>query len=719
MRARFCAHVAGVMTMAGLPMLGTMAIAPPAYPAVGALQTAPAGVMAPAPQAPGDGKPKNPQPKNPQPKNPQPEDPKVEDPKDPKDKKPPKPPPDTEPPSAPSLQPANLEADGVIELTVTAEAKAKILVKEGDKLVAEARATGTAQEITWTARTGNHAYQVTATDKKGNESAPSYLSLQVDATAPKATKFVVKPGTANDTRSTMQATIEPGAEFRLLVDDEVVREGKTDGTRMRELLDLGNGRHDVTLELRDEIGNLRTVSRPLKVQIPELSVTAELLTGPTDAVQRIQVRSTPNAKGFLRITGEPRQGIRLSDGTAELKLTLIDGIYEDPSITIVDTQGRRGTAELADITVDTTAPSLVVTEVSEALEQGRLSVEVSADEGSVVSWRLLDQTGQDVLSGKYVAPGGAQTIDRDVAEGSYDLEVTATDTYGRATVEELSADVAADPRSSFGIVAAAVAAVVLLLGVLIGIVVLRRRRHAGEPKPERARRRSRTRKGRRADAVTEGQELAAYQEAERIWLERRDALTTLLAVAHNDFPPAGESEEPEEKVLYSVGARLIEMRNVDGDDFPLEVDEGQLTVTNKRLAFDGVERRDWWYPTLERVRHVDHDRTMLKVADEKQLSGLGYGDPEVTRLYIDLALAEHTGTRDSIVTTLTQGLRDHEMRRPAPPFAGLEPESGPETLTDTEAIPLIELALVEHGEHPPPEGAVGEAEHSSDEAISA
>ncbi len=50
--------------------------------------------------------------------------------------------------------------------------------------------------------------------------------------------------------------------------------------------------------------------------------------------------------------------------------------------------------------------------------------------------------------------------------------------------------------------------------------------------------------------------------------------------------------------------------------------------------------------------------------DTQGWAGVGY-DAQVTRQYLDLALARAQGTAyDGIVD---QGLRDHEMRRPSPP----------------------------------------------------
>jgi hypothetical protein len=104
-----------------------------------------------------------------------------------------------------------------------------------------------------------------------------------------------------------------------------------------------------------------------------------------------------------------------------------------------------------------------------------------------------------------------------------------------------------------------------------------------------------------------------------------------------------------------------------GANAALESDEGHLVVTDQRFAFVGEHSRDFWVALVERVRHLAHDRTMVKLWDNETWSGFAYDDAEITRLYLDLVMAGKTGTREAYLAGLGQGLRDHEMRRPMPP----------------------------------------------------
>jgi hypothetical protein len=70
---------------------------------------------------------------------------------------------------------------------------------------------------------------------------------------------------------------------------------------------------------------------------------------------------------------------------------------------------------------------------------------------------------------------------------------------------------------------------------------------------------------------------------------------------------------------------------------------------------------------MEDMRHEGTDVTMLKVSDSDAWSGFSYTDPEVTRLYLDLAWAELRGEREEYVASVGRGLRDLELQKPSRP----------------------------------------------------
>jgi hypothetical protein len=171
-------------------------------------------------------------------------------------------------------------------------------------------------------------------------------------------------------------------------------------------------------------------------------------------------------------------------------------------------------------------------------------------------------------------------------------------------------------------------------------------------------------------APTTPESLVAYEQAEAAWTEQHRALSRLAQVARGQVPedvalPTGFALLPDEKALWSTGARLLHVAESDGQEVALEGEPGHLVVTDQRFAFAGPETRDWWHPMVERVRHLDHARSLVALRDVEGWSGFSYDDPQLTRPYVDLATS---GSRDgSYAGMVERGLRDHEMRRPSPP----------------------------------------------------
>ena len=648
MNARRRARMVGAGLTAGMVLLGTAAAATPAYSAPGDQPTKPTKPGQPDRGGKGDGaagKPKREK--------------------------------DTAPPSEPALGDVTVKPKGRVELPVTAEKDAKVVVREdGGRIVARTQATGAPEVLSWTTNHGEHEYSVVATDKARNASDAATISVDVDARAPRVKRFAVTAGDEKDSRSSVQIRTEAGVDFRLLIDGKVVDSGTTKDGRIDQALELADGRHAVRLELTDEVGNKSGDARRLVVRIPELSVNAEVLSEPTDTVQVVRVTGMAGTTAVVSVPGQADLRVKLPRGEAEVELTLEDGSY-DPTVTVTDSQGRTGTVTLAGLSVDTTPPELAVGVDQRRADEGKLVAEVTADQDSVVSWQLLDGD-RVVADGKYVALGDPQKIERDVEEGSFDLEVTATDTFDRTTVDRTAVSVAADPLSASTLALIVLAALVAVGAAVGGTISFRRHRRrtlglTRKVKPRKV-------KGRKAKArvaQVDREAEVAFADADELWRRRHDALTTLLDVANGAAPVVPVLPEleplPDEQVLYQVGAELTEMMDSDRLEVTLGSSDGELVVTTHRVAFVSreQERRDWWLPLVEQLRHKDHRRTTIKLRDSDTRSWLEYDDPEITRLYVDLVVAGQNGTRGAYVAGLAQGLRDHEMRRPTPP--GHEP----------------------------------------------
>ena len=578
--------------------------------------------------------------------------------------KPTKPPPDTQAPPAPLVGDPVVEAGGKVTLPVAAEKGAHVVVTELGAPIAQIRANAQSQQLHWTATSGSHTYSLTATDKAGNESAAATVTIDVDADPPVLRNLVIRPGTSRNTTSVVGFTTEPNTTYSLLVDGNEVKSGTTPSsgsTRITADLDLANGEHPVAIHLQDETGNTTDQGSLLRVRISGLALDATVVSHTTDPVQVVEITSAPGVRGVLSVPGEPEHRFLVdAKGKARVEIPLEDGTYDGATVRVEDGDGRKGSETLPEITVDTTPPVLEVHADGKAADDGALLVEVTADKGSIVVWRVLDGK-TEITAGKYVAVGGPKSVGRNLDKGSYTFEVTATDVYGRRTTKQVDVDVAADPIPAKTWVLAGLGALLLLL--VLGWLLSRLWRRHQDKVAER----------RLHEPVKATKEnVAAYERAEAAWAVRHRELTRLAEVAGGSAPsdiilPDGFSLLPDEQPLWVTGARLLEIAQSGGHEAALETASGHLVVTSMRLAFTGEQHRDWWLSLVERMRHLDHERTILRLHDGDSWSGVAYDDPELTRSYVDLALAEHDGKLDTYRGVVTRGLRDHEMRRPSPP----------------------------------------------------
>jgi hypothetical protein len=281
-----------------------------------------------------------------------------------------------------------------------------------------------------------------------------------------------------------------------------------------------------------------------------------------------------------------------------------------------------------------------------------------------------------VSSGDVVADeSGVATIDRDVAEGDYRLAVSATDQFERTSSTSVTATVAPNPWSSAraalaagGIVAAGVLLVILIIPLVPFLV--RRARHARARVTAWQIQRSVERS---TALFEEDPEEEAAQEAEPEELpaasvvipsqrSRQHAVETLLQMADErgsggSIFPLGVELVPDERILHATTGQLFEAEDPDTDELVLDGHDGEVVVTNRRIIFVGDVMRDWWTGLIDGIDHVGDDRTVLRRWREDSWSGVAYDDAEVTRLYLDMLVAEQQGTRGAYLSRLEEELR--------------------------------------------------------------
>ncbi len=555
-------------------------------------------------------------------------------------------------PGRPSLG-ASVRPGGLVVLSVRADRGTRVVVRDGGSTVAAGRATGSFQSYSFHTSGGSHTYTARATDRKGRTSPTARLTVYVDTTPPPLGRLAVVPGTPEDSRSSVTFDTDVGTGFTVLVDGKQVSHGTTRKPHAEILVEAADGRHRVRLELRDAVGNVTSGSRSLTVDVPRLTVAVKVVSRPTRTVQLLQVRSTPNATaGVVRMPNGDAQPFPLTHGRGTLRLRLQDGTYEGVRIAVRDPQGRTGSSAV-DAVVDATAPRLTVTPEESLAADGRFGATISTDEGAEVSWRLVGAGSRVVDTGTFEAGARGRLVERDVEAGSYRIEVTATDSYGRATTARAVSRVAVDPPPPVGLYVLLVA---LGLAVAGGGYALVRRRSA-------------------RSAVDEGPGQDGATRA------RRDALVALLDVAEQghtgpvpDLPGVGLL--PGERPLHVTSARLFETAGDDGRRVTLQAYDGHLVVTDLRLAFVAGEQWNWWWSLVDAPQHDAAGRVLLRRHDDPAWSGLECADPVTTRLVLDLAMAPAGETREALLADVRRELDELESAHPwlaAPATTGLVP----------------------------------------------
>jgi hypothetical protein len=116
---------------------------------------------------------------------------------------------------------------------------------------------------------------------------------------------------------------------------------------------------------------------------------------------------------------------------------------------------------------------------------------------------------------------------------------------------------------------------------------------------------------------------------------------------------------------------------------PTVIDTGEVFITNRRVIFQGSSQtRECRFGQLIRAQHSGDGSTTLSVSNGYRPTRIHYGPelaPAVT-FYLDLALAHHHGTVDSLVEDLRTRLEEIDGERPLEPGNALEELSADGTI---------------------------------------
>ncbi len=224
------------------------------------------------------------------------------------------------------------------------------------------------------------------------------------------------------------------------------------------------------------------------------------------------------------------------------------------------------------------------------------------------------------------------------------------------------------------------------------------------------------RRRQRAEAHDAEQVANAQRAADAIWQSERTQLVDMVHDAEQ-YTGVTRAEAPEltvqltkdERVLSVLrGCALVEPRRaaghysggyqgfsfkiakgvryhvggtrgtyVQGDELPTVIDQGAITITTRRVIFQGAKQaREWSFSKLLGLQH-DPVRpwTAISVSNRQKVSGFLY-DHEHTadiRFRLSLGLAIFNDDRGSLVADLQHQLAEHDADRPPEPAAGPGP----------------------------------------------
>ena len=365
------------------------------------------------------------------------------------------------------------DAKHKIKLAGTAEAGDTVVVTTVDPVshqtvtvgTATAKADGSWTLTTGTLKDGAYTFLATATDKAGNTAAGTY-GVKIDGTAPGVPTLAVQDDLGHAVASTNDHTLhvagstEAGATVLVSWKDAAGHTGKlapvtaaSNGAWSVDTGTLATGSYTFTATAADAAGNISKASSSVKV-----SVTAAPVTAPSVALMSQTLAHDTGASatdgitsdGHVTLSGAVSAGasVDIYDGATKLGAATVSGAawsYDGvlapgahdlfaratgPSGLIADS--ARGAA----VTVDTTAPSIVLTSQVLAHDTGASASDGLTNDGHVTLSGTIEAGGRvDVYDGATklgaaTVSGTAWTFAGALSEGSHDLSARAVDLAG-------------------------------------------------------------------------------------------------------------------------------------------------------------------------------------------------------------------------------------------------------------------------------------------------
>ncbi|MBL7189513.1 MAG: hypothetical protein ISS70_24560, partial [Phycisphaerae bacterium] len=349
--------------------------------------------------------------------------------------------------STPELTGTVDDPDAVIEVTVDGTAYGVVNNGDGTWTLAD-------DTISPALTDGVYDIEVAATDLAGNVSSDATTDeLTVDTTLPVVT---VDTLLTNDSTPQLTGTVDDNdAIIEVTVAGNVyaaVNNGGGTWTLADDTISpaLADGTYDVSVSATDLAGNVGpdATTDELTVNTAAPTVTVDSLLANDSTPELTGTVNDPDAVIEVTVAGNTYSAVNNGDGTWTLaddtiSLALVDGTY-DVSASATDLAGNTGADTTADeLTVDTTPPVVTVDtllandstpELTGTVDDPDAVIEVTVD-GNAYS-AINNGDGTWTLADDTISPA--------LADGTYDMAVSATDLVGNAgsdsTTDELTID---------------------------------------------------------------------------------------------------------------------------------------------------------------------------------------------------------------------------------------------------------------------------------------
>jgi len=300
---------------------------------------------------------------------------------------------------------------------------------------------------------GSYDVLATATDAQNNSGSDGTTNeLTIDSNAPTVT---VTPLIGGDTTPALSGTIDdPAATVTVMVNGttySATNNGDGTWTLPDDIINvLPEGTYDVVVTATDAQGNIGSDGTTNELTIdnsaPIVTVTPQTSSDSTPALSG--TIDDPAASVTVTINGTDYPATNNGDGTwtlADNTITpaLADGSY-NVTVTATDAAGNSGSdTTINELTVDSSAPTVTVTPQTTSDTTPGLNGTVS-DPAAIISVMVNGNPYPATNNGDGSWTLADNTVTPALADGSYDIVVTATDAVGNSgsdgTTNELTID---------------------------------------------------------------------------------------------------------------------------------------------------------------------------------------------------------------------------------------------------------------------------------------